>query len=186
MPPSVGLLNNNVPVKHEPRSSVPPSPAVPAASAAPPTASGAPAAPTSAPVATAKSQGSPLPPSVNPTVTHVTLVPLADSTTNIPDLTNDEIKDIQGWMKVDKEYDTVWRKMKERMEEEDLDLAICRGGKKGLLLSMPTNMEGDEKTLIYGIRGNEGKRSEKRCSARGYETVNNFTIHVSRKLNFEF
>ena len=121
MPPSVGLLNNG-PVKNEPRSSVPPAPAVPAASAAPPTASGAPAAPTSAPVATTKSQGPPLPPGVNPTVTHVTLVPLADSTTNIPDLTDDEIKDIQGWMKVDKEYDTVWRKMKERMEEEEKEI----------------------------------------------------------------
>jgi SWI/SNF-related matrix-associated actin-dependent regulator of chromatin subfamily B protein 1 len=122
MPPAVGLLSN-VPVKNETRSSVPPAPAVPAASgAAPPAASGAPAAPTSAPAASTKSQGPPLPAGVNPAVTHVTLVPLADSTTNIPDLTDGEIKDIQGWMKNDKEYDTVWRKMKERMEEEEKEI----------------------------------------------------------------
>jgi SWI/SNF-related matrix-associated actin-dependent regulator of chromatin subfamily B protein 1 len=36
----------------------------------------------------------------------------------IPALNDDEIKDIQSWMHVDKEYEVVFRRMKERMGEE--------------------------------------------------------------------
>ena len=122
LPPPVGMLNN-VPVKNEMQSSVPPTPAVPAAnSAAPPAASGTPSAPTTAPAAPTSNQGPPLPPGVNRAITQVTLVPLADSATNIPDLADDDIQDIQGWIKIEKEYDAVWRKMKERMEEEEKEV----------------------------------------------------------------
>lgn len=56
--------------------------------------------------------------SLNPVVTRVTVVPLVDSLKAIPALNEDEIKDIQGWMQVDKEYEGVFRKMKERMTDE--------------------------------------------------------------------
>lgn len=113
---------NNVPVKNEMRSSVPPPAAPAASSAAPPAASGTPSAPTTAPAAPTSNQGPPLPPGVNLAITQVTLVPLADAATNIPDLADDDIQDIQGWMKIEKEYDAIWRKMKERMEEEEKEI----------------------------------------------------------------
>ena len=121
LPPPVGMLNN-VPVKNEMRSSVPPPAATAASSAAPPAASGTPSAPTTAPAAPTSNQGPPLPPGVNLAITQVTLVPLADAATNIPDLADDDIQDIQGWMKIEKEYDAIWRKMKERMEEEEKEI----------------------------------------------------------------
>ena len=119
LPPSAGVLNN-VPAKSEMRSSVPPVPTLAAGSGTlPPTVSGTPSSSKTAP---ASSQGPPLPPGVNPAITRITLVPLADSAANVPDLTDEEIEDIQGWMKIDKEYDAVWHKMKERMEEEEKEV----------------------------------------------------------------
>ncbi|KAG9226723.1 hypothetical protein CCMSSC00406_0008423 [Pleurotus cornucopiae] len=56
--------------------------------------------------------------SLNPAVTRVTVVPLVDSTKLIATLTEAEIEDIKAWMKVDKEYDGVYRKMKDKMGEE--------------------------------------------------------------------
>ncbi|TFK31601.1 hypothetical protein BDQ12DRAFT_671742 [Crucibulum laeve] len=62
----------------------------------------------------------PLPANVNlnPLVTKVTAVPLVDSLKLIPHLEEEEIKDIQGWMKVDKEYEGEYKKMKAKMGEE--------------------------------------------------------------------
>lgn len=62
----------------------------------------------------------PLPANVNlnPAVSRVTIVPLIDSDKTIPALNEEEIKDIQSWMKIDKEYEGVYRKMKERMNDE--------------------------------------------------------------------
>lgn len=62
----------------------------------------------------------PLPPGVklDPLVTRVTVVPLVDSVKHIPPLSEEEIEDIKGWMKVDKEYEGLFGKMKERMGEE--------------------------------------------------------------------
>ncbi|KAI0926467.1 hypothetical protein AcV7_005399 [Taiwanofungus camphoratus] len=56
--------------------------------------------------------------SLNPKVTRVSVVPLAESTTLIPPLTQDEIADIKTWMKTDKEYEAVYKRMRERMGEE--------------------------------------------------------------------
>lgn len=55
---------------------------------------------------------------LNPAVTRVTVVPLVDSLKTIPALSDSEIEDVQGWMKIDKEYEATYRKMKERMAEE--------------------------------------------------------------------
>lgn len=62
----------------------------------------------------------PLPASVqlNPATTQVTPVPLIDSLKHIPEISEGEISEIQGWMKKDKEYEGVLRKMKERMAGE--------------------------------------------------------------------
>lgn len=62
----------------------------------------------------------PLPANVNlnAKVTRVSVVPLAESSALIPPLTPEEIEEIQGWMKVDREYEALYRKMRERMVEE--------------------------------------------------------------------
>jgi SWI/SNF-related matrix-associated actin-dependent regulator of chromatin subfamily B member 1 len=62
----------------------------------------------------------PLPTNVqlNPSVTQVTVVPLISSVSQIPPLELKEIKSVQEWMAVDKEYEGRYRNMKERMAEE--------------------------------------------------------------------
>lgn len=62
----------------------------------------------------------PLPAGVNlnPKVTRVTVVPLVQSDKAIPPLAADEIADVKTWMKVDREYEGMYKKMKERMAEE--------------------------------------------------------------------
>jgi len=56
--------------------------------------------------------------SLNPAVTRVTVVPLVDSLTHIPTLSEQEIGDIKGWMEVDREYEGAFRAMKKRAEAE--------------------------------------------------------------------
>ncbi|KAF8639180.1 hypothetical protein AX17_001667 [Amanita inopinata Kibby_2008] len=127
MPPPVGIINST-PVKNELRTSVPPSstgsisapPIPPSIAGAPPVGSTSTPMPVTA--ASAVNQAPSLPPGVNPAITHVTFVPLSDSVRNIPDLTEDDIKNVQLWMKMDKEYEGAWRKMKERMAEEVRDV----------------------------------------------------------------
>jgi SWI/SNF-related matrix-associated actin-dependent regulator of chromatin subfamily B protein 1 len=65
----------------------------------------------------ASGQLPPLPANVqlNPAITQITPVPLIDSLKLIPEIPEGEIKEIQGWMKRDKEYEVAMRKMKERM-----------------------------------------------------------------------
>jgi SWI/SNF-related matrix-associated actin-dependent regulator of chromatin subfamily B protein 1 len=48
----------------------------------------------------------------------VSVVPLAGSDKAIPALSESEIKDIQAWRQTDRDYEGIWRKMKERMTEE--------------------------------------------------------------------
>ena len=62
----------------------------------------------------------PLPTNVqlNPQVTHVTIVPLARSDKTIPPLSQSDIKDMQAWREADRNYEAIWRKMKDRMAEE--------------------------------------------------------------------
>lgn len=62
----------------------------------------------------------PLPAGVtfNPKTTRITIVPLADSLSLIPALEQEEVERVQVWMQKDKEYEAVYRKMKERMGEE--------------------------------------------------------------------
>ncbi|PCH37509.1 SNF5-domain-containing protein [Wolfiporia cocos MD-104 SS10] len=62
----------------------------------------------------------PLPSNVqmNPKVTRVSIVPLKDAAEKIPPLTEEEIENIKSWMKVDKEYDGYYRKMRERALKE--------------------------------------------------------------------
>jgi SWI/SNF-related matrix-associated actin-dependent regulator of chromatin subfamily B protein 1 len=62
----------------------------------------------------------PLPPGVtlNPAITRVSAVPLIESVKRIPPLSEADIKNVQAWIKVDKEYEVVFRRMKERMALE--------------------------------------------------------------------
>lgn len=115
LPPSAAVT----PIKSEMRGSVPPAPAPPSGSGSlPAVVQGASGSTPNATAPPANNHGLTLPPGVNPAVTRISLVPLADSLTNIPDLTDDEVKGIQGWVKSDKEYDSVWHRMKERMAAE--------------------------------------------------------------------
>jgi SWI/SNF-related matrix-associated actin-dependent regulator of chromatin subfamily B member 1 len=84
------------------------------------------------PAAEAVPQLPPLPANVslNPAVTRVTVVPLVDSISSIPPLSEDEIVNIKKWIEVDKEYETVFRGMKERMTEEVKE-ALYGWGKRG-------------------------------------------------------
>ncbi|OCH92769.1 SNF5-domain-containing protein [Obba rivulosa] len=77
-------------------------------------------APASAPPPTIIPQLPPLPAGVNlnPKVTRVSVVPLVDSMTRIPPLEPHEIADIQTWMKADREYEALYRTMRDRMAEE--------------------------------------------------------------------
>lgn len=51
-------------------------------------------------------------------MTKMTIVPLATSLETIPMLSEDEIGAVKEWMKADKEYDGMVKKMKERMGDE--------------------------------------------------------------------
>ena len=61
---------------------------------------------------------------INPTVTNITPVPFIDSEKLIPMLSSDEIENVQSWMKVDKEYEGNFKKMKDRMNEEVRDKIV--------------------------------------------------------------
>ncbi|KAI0664168.1 hypothetical protein C8Q70DRAFT_945855 [Cubamyces menziesii] len=62
----------------------------------------------------------PLPTTVklDPKVTRVSVVPLADSEKAIPPLSAEEIHNVQEWMKADKEYEARYKKMRERIGDE--------------------------------------------------------------------
>lgn len=55
---------------------------------------------------------------LNPATTQITPVPLADYVKLVPPISEEEIHEIQGWMKVDRDYEGTLRKMKERMTGE--------------------------------------------------------------------
>jgi len=55
---------------------------------------------------------------LNPATTQITSVPLVDYAKLVPPISEEEIHEIQGWMKIDKEYEGTLRKMKERMTGE--------------------------------------------------------------------
>lgn len=55
---------------------------------------------------------------LNANVTRVTVVPLMNSDKTIPPLNEKEKSDIQEWMKIDNEYETRFKQMKERMNNE--------------------------------------------------------------------
>lgn len=55
---------------------------------------------------------------LNPATTQITPVPLVDYVKLVPPISEEEIHEIQGWMKVDREYEGTLRKMKERMTGE--------------------------------------------------------------------
>ena len=130
------------------RSSVPPTPAagipvpIPAlgASAMPSTPARTSATPAAAPTVAANQMTNgnsgvhqyslpPLPANVqlNPAVTKVTPVPLSQSGTLIPPLSNEEIEDIKKWMASDREYEARFRTMKERAKQEMARIGLPAG-----------------------------------------------------------
>lgn len=62
--------------------------------------------------------------SLNPKVTRVQIVPLIESTTLIPALSEEEIADVQRWMKADKDYEATYRKMRERVTDDVRELVV--------------------------------------------------------------
>ena len=64
--------------------------------------------------------------SLNPKVTRVSVVPLVDSETTIRMLKTEEIEEVKGWMKIDKEYEARYKKMQERMTEEVRECIVKR------------------------------------------------------------
>ncbi|KAJ7496935.1 hypothetical protein FB451DRAFT_1017060 [Mycena latifolia] len=137
----------------------PPPSAVPAASAAP-----APAVVASLP---------PLPALVNlnPSVTRVTVVPLASSLTTIPPVTLDEVSSIKEWMEVDRAYEGVFREMKTRMGAEYREFMGPRHipwWEKGTLdVNMSRFSQGRDKFEVrYPYRRRERDGSSRRKGAR--------------------
>ncbi|KAF4612776.1 hypothetical protein D9613_011708 [Agrocybe pediades] len=72
----------------------------------------------------------PLPPTLNPQTTEVTLVPLLTSLETIPSLRNDEIAQVKSWMETDRAYDGLLGEMKVRMQNEARE-AFSVGGIAG-------------------------------------------------------
>lgn len=78
------------------------------------------AAPAVPPAPTVIPQLAPLPANVqlDPKVSRVSIVPLKDSATLIPPLTEDQIAEIKTYMKIDKEYEGRYKHMREKMTDE--------------------------------------------------------------------
>lgn len=57
-------------------------------------------------------------PGLNPAVSLVTTIPLAESSTQIPPLTSEEIADVQKWMAIDRAYQNSWAAMRKRADTE--------------------------------------------------------------------
>jgi SWI/SNF-related matrix-associated actin-dependent regulator of chromatin subfamily B protein 1 len=127
VPPAIPGPNVTGPVARAPSTaSVTPVSGPPASGVPPSTASGGNTLPASDSVNSNASTSSvpgqipSLPTNVqlNPAITQVTNVPLIDSLKLIPDISDEQMVEIKGWLKTDKEYEVVMRKMKERMASE--------------------------------------------------------------------
>ncbi|KAJ7188657.1 hypothetical protein C8R46DRAFT_877300 [Mycena filopes] len=116
--------------------------------------------------------GSSLPPlpasvSLNPSITRVTIVPLATSLAAIPPISSDEVEAIKGWMKVDKGYEGVYRDMKVRMAAELRDVMGPRSipwWEKGTLDHNASRfLQGREKFEVrYPYRKRDAERERER------------------------
>ncbi|THG99270.1 hypothetical protein EW026_g3053 [Hermanssonia centrifuga] len=135
--------------------------AVAAASTAAPSVSSAP---------TVIPQLPPLPANVslNPKTTRVSVVPLIDSENLIPQLAPDEIANVQKWMQVDKEYEGMYKKMRDRMTEEVRDVVVKTRPwwEKDPLADARGNRRRRDKFEIIGMKGGKDERSRRKLGKR--------------------
>lgn len=118
----------------------------------------------------------PLPTNVklNSHVTRVTVVPLIDSETTIPALKQEEIDKVQGWMKIDKEYEALHQKMRDRMAEEVKDVVAKH---RAWWERNPQNPQDDPRVKrpkvkldLIGIKGaSERSRAKKLGKREGFK-----------------
>jgi len=115
----------------------------------------------------------------DPATTVVTTVPLTESEREIPELSAEEIQNIQRWSKIDKNYQTIYKQSKERMNEEmlkDLGPRVPLWWEKGSLSVNPGLVAGKWKrgsqfNVTYPRSGKKdlsGRRKPKREGIRLY------------------
>ncbi|KAI0795518.1 hypothetical protein C8Q75DRAFT_746367 [Abortiporus biennis] len=119
----------------------------------------------------------PLPAGVtlNPKVSRVSIVPLIDSVKLIPPLSEEEIANVQKWMQADKDYEGMYRKMRERMVDEmKVVVSNTRGWweKEPLdpMTAMQQHRRRPEKFQLIGMKtGKEDRRSKKAGRREGFK-----------------
>ena len=110
----------------------------------------------------------PLPAGVNlnSKVTRVSIVPLVQSEAAIPALEASEIEDVKAWMKVDREYEGVYKKMKERMAEELKEAMRVRPWyEKDPAEVRQQRRRGDGFALI-GLKGSKEEKARRKMAKR--------------------
>ncbi|KAH8097112.1 hypothetical protein BXZ70DRAFT_895483 [Cristinia sonorae] len=114
--------------------------------------------------------------SLNPKTTRITVVPLIDSTKLIPELSSEDIENVKGWMKKDKEYEGVYRKMKERMVEELRDTVVKNrgwwekgGGSETMNMSIDGRRRVSEKFGVTGFKTGRDDRRRKTGRREGFK-----------------
>ncbi|GLB39897.1 putative SNF5-domain-containing protein [Lyophyllum shimeji] len=126
--------------------------------------------------------------SLNPAVTRVTVVPLLTSLDTIPALSESEMNDVKGWMERDREYEGVFRQMKERMGREGRE-ALWKGTawwEKGF----PGAQEGGGNRWRrarepFDVRYPRTRREPGRDAGRGRRGVRREGLRLPRKLDEE-
>ena len=85
----------------------------------------------------AQSMNLPHLPSLNPSTTHITNIPIANSEQDIRSLSPSEIGNIKKWMDVDREYERRMRAMKGQMNEELRDIFKPALNSQGMPFAQP-------------------------------------------------
>ena len=124
-------------------------------------------------------QLTPLNVQLNPKTSRVTIVPLVDSGTRIPQLSPAEIANVKLWMEIDKEYDGRYKAMKEKMGAELRETilkpkawwekdAIMEDGRVPLPPQRGPAAKRPEKWSLTGIKHSKEKeiRDKKRAGKR--------------------
>ncbi|KAG6879582.1 hypothetical protein C0992_001027 [Termitomyces sp. T32_za158] len=90
---------------------------------------------------------------LNPATTRITIVPLATSTTTIPALSPAEVDDVKAWMRIDSDYESSYRAMRDRMRRE-LVTGRARGWWEKAFV-VPGAQPGDEPPASRWRRGRD-------------------------------
>ncbi|OBZ66973.1 hypothetical protein A0H81_13301 [Grifola frondosa] len=125
-----------------------------------------------APVTKVVPQLPPLPAgvSLDQAVTRVSVVALAESAQMIPPLSEQDIVDVQGWMKIDREYETRLKKMRERMVQELRETVAAPRAwweKDPMEDVRSASRRRPEKFVLTGMRGAKERERKRHVGGRG-------------------